>query len=127
MGENTQNSIKILIIDDEKPLLENLEELFQMYGYAVKAVTNGYEGILELMESEIHLIISDIYMPEMSGFEFLEKIKPFIETNSIPIIFWSADFSDEIKQKLVNNGALTCFQKGIPFSELLHFIESEIL
>ena len=80
---------KILIVDDEITgrLLEyNLKK----EGYKVYSVFNGKEAIAKAEKTKPDLIISDIMMPHMNGFEFLEKLRSDIKTRAIPVIFFTA-------------------------------------
>jgi len=116
----------ILIVDDELELLENLVELFQLSGFEVLSASNGLDGLQKIKNATVDLIICDINMPKMSGFEFLENLNAQNHTRTIPIIFLSAHFSDEDEKRLINNGSSACLPKGIPFSEILNFIQSKI-
>ena len=80
---------KILIVDDEITgrLLEyNLKK----EGYKVYSVFNGKEAIAKAEKTKPDLIITDVMMPHMNGFEFLEKLRSDIKTSSIPVVFFTA-------------------------------------
>jgi DNA-binding response OmpR family regulator len=116
---------KILVIDDELDFLENMVELFQLNGFEAISATNGYDGLQEIKNSNVDLIICDINMSAMSGFKFLEKLNTYNNKQTIPIIFLSSCFSDKDEKILKANGASACLLKGIRFSELLNFIQSK--
>lgn len=80
---------KILIVDDEIAgrLLEyNLEK----EGYEVYSATNGKEAIVKAERTKPDLIITDIMMPQMDGFKFLERLRSDTKTRSIPVVFVTA-------------------------------------
>lgn len=91
----------ILIVDDAKDSLLLLEFDLQAAGYKVFIAQSGQQA-LELLETEsIDMVLLDIYMPEMSGLETLEKIKSCPNSQNIPVIMLSAsDDEDEIVQSL---------------------------
>ena len=65
----------ILCVDDEQNILHSLKRLLRKEGYRLLAAGSGAEGLKILAENDIHLVISDQRMPEMSGTEFLAKVK----------------------------------------------------
>lgn len=87
---------KILIVEDEDAVRGNLEDLLKAEGFGTLAAKNGLEGYKTAMRLEPDLIISDIRMPQMDGFELLEKLQENPVTRLIPFIFLTAraDFKD---------------------------------
>ena len=81
---------KILVIDDEPGIREELKLWLEDLNYQVTTASNGLEGLERLKETKPHLIILDIIMPRMDGFDFLFKIKRSSETYSLPVIVLSA-------------------------------------
>lgn len=80
----------ILLVDDEQANLELFSTILEDEGYRTLSAKDA-ESALEILESDKpDLIISDIYMPEMGGFEFYEKVQGMPELRSIPFIFLSA-------------------------------------
>jgi DNA-binding NtrC family response regulator len=70
-------TIKILIIDDDREICEYMELLLEQEGYEVRAETDPREGLERLREEEFHVVVLDIMMPEISGMDALEKIRKF--------------------------------------------------
>ncbi len=70
-------TIKILIIDDDREVCEYMELLLEQKGYEVQAETDPGAGIARLKEEEFHVVVLDIMMPEINGMEALEKIRSF--------------------------------------------------
>ena len=83
---------KIMVVDDEPDILFTVGQMLEMGGYEVIKAANGQEAIqkLENMPSNPDLIILDIMMPEVSGWDVAAKIKEKTEWQSIPIIFLTA-------------------------------------
>jgi DNA-binding response OmpR family regulator len=80
----------ILVVDDEPGVLENLTDLLRLSGYEVIGATNGVEAILVLEELPPDLIIADIMMPRMSGYQLYLRIRQNPDWMWIPFIFLSA-------------------------------------
>ncbi len=76
----------ILIAEDSKAQVAALIEILTSNGYEVTAVENGLDGLYKLMEIKPNLIISDIWMPKMNGFEFCKAIKTDKNLHNIPVI-----------------------------------------
>lgn len=96
---------KILIIEDEPSILENLIEIISSYGYDVVSTNNGTEGIELAMEHSPDLIICDILMPGISGLEVLKKLQENETTASIPFIFLTAKADKESIREGMEHGA----------------------
>ena len=81
---------KILIVDDEPHLLTLMESRFVSSGYEVATASDGREGLEKAKSEKPDLIILDILMPEMTGYEFMQKFKQDKEIRDIPVIIASA-------------------------------------
>lgn len=77
---------RILIIEDDEILVEMYEAKFKMEGFEVHRALNGKEGLEILKKEKPDLILLDILMPEMNGFEFLKNIKKEPNYHSVPVI-----------------------------------------
>ncbi len=78
--------IRILIAEDSAIQAESLRRLLVAEGYSVSVATNGAEGLLKAKELKPQIVISDIMMPEMNGFELCRHIKSDTEISSTPVI-----------------------------------------
>jgi DNA-binding response OmpR family regulator len=81
---------KVLLVEDELVLRETLEEILALSGFDVKAVDSGEHALFVLKDWQPNVIISDVLMPEMSGFELIEAVKKIDTLTHIPFIFLSA-------------------------------------
>ena len=81
---------KILIVEDNIPLLEGIRELLEFSGYDVLMAENGRDGLALLEDEKPDLIVSDIMMPEMDGYEFHTAVRERPELIDIPFIFLTA-------------------------------------
>jgi len=80
---------KILIMEDERILRELLEKKLQEKNYEVITASDGEEGFMKLKNEKPDLILLDIIMPKMSGFEVLEKTQKDAQMSKIPVIIVS--------------------------------------
>jgi PAS domain S-box-containing protein len=94
-----KNQAIVLIVDDQPQNTEILSTMLQFEGYKTLTATNGLDALRIAAESLPHLIVLDILMPGMIGFEVCRQLKAIPETRDIPVIFVSAlgELSDRIK------------------------------
>jgi DNA-binding response OmpR family regulator len=110
----------ILIVDDEEEILDFLERILSTR-YSILKSGNGKEA-LEILDTEaIQLIISDVMMPEMDGFEFCKIIKSNFNHSHIPVILLTAKDSIQSKVKGLELGADAYIEK--PFSKVHLFAQ----
>lgn len=81
---------KILVIDDAEFILESTSSLLEFEGYEVITAENGLEGLTKAFDESPDLILCDISMPEMDGYEVLENIRKNDKTHRTPFIFLTA-------------------------------------
>ena len=80
---------KILIIEDDKFLAKMLGRMLESHGYEVILASNGKEGLIKASGGDIDLILLDIMLPDIDGFDLLETIKGQEKVKKIPIIIIS--------------------------------------
>jgi len=117
------DAIKILIVDDIQANLISLEFLLQEYFDEIKIIkaNNGEEALKLSMQERMDLIILDIQMPGMDGFEVATLLKANRRTKDAPIIFLTAAFKDEEFQKRgFDVGAVDYLTKPIEKNKLLN-------
>jgi len=98
--------MKILVVDDQYVNRYLLEKLLEGYGYTVISVVDGVEALEKLSEGTFDLIISDILLPRMDGFQLCREVKSNPDLKKIPFIFYSAVYTEQKDQELgLNLGA----------------------
>lgn len=91
---------KILLIDDEKDFIYFIKKDLELSGaYIVLAATNGKDGLHMAARQNPDLIILDVVMPSMGGFEVLKALKENKSTTMIPVIMLTAIDTDEAREK----------------------------
>lgn len=100
----SKNAPKVLLVEDNPDFRAYLQSLIQR-DYHVQVATNGREGLETLKEYKPDIIVSDIMMPEMNGYEMMREIRKIDNYKHIPFIFLSAKDSENDIQKGLNIGA----------------------
>jgi two-component system, sensor histidine kinase and response regulator len=117
---------KILVIEDEANVRENLVELLEAEDFEVFSAKNGFEGISLAQEHQPELILCDITMPELDGYDVLSNLRQDPEIAITPFIFLTAKAAaDEIRQGM-NLGADDYLTKPFTRQELLTAIQSRL-
>jgi CheY-like chemotaxis protein len=97
-------------------LVQALEE--EDYNYEIISASDGFEAGLQVNHFKPHLLILDIMMPDIKGFEVCRKIKTNEETKNTKIIVLSAYLDDEKFKRMREYGADLCFSKPLPLPRL---------
>lgn len=116
---NTVNG-PILIVEDVPNVLELLEVTLRFKGYSVITATNGEEALKMLETQRPILIITDILMPKMDGYAFVQKLRLNPETRALPVVFLSATYvTPEDKEFALSLGAARFIEKPIDAEDFL--------
>jgi len=116
---------KILIVDDQKNNLFLLENMLSSLEVKIYTTTSPYEAIELINNEEFALVISDVQMPGMNGFQMLQKIREREENQYIPVIFISAIYTqDEHILKGIKTGAIDFIAKPFNHEILIGKIEA---
>lgn len=107
----------VLIIDDEQEICSSISMILEYEGYAVDSTTSAIDGLRKFNEQDFSVVLLDIQMPEMNGFEVLKKIKDAKPSTSVIII--SAHGSVENAIKATRLGAFDFLEKPIDRDKLL--------
>lgn len=110
---------RILIVDDSAVVLATLKDRFEEEGFEVILARNGIEGFKRAVEERPDLIISDIIMPQMDGWEFCEHVRANPETTSIPFIFLTQEKEAPSKIRGFSIGADDYITKPFSREEIL--------
>ena len=103
---------KILVIDDDQDILRLLEFALKRAGHTVIISTDGVQGLAQVKEQQPDLVVADVMMPKMTGYEFCRQIRAKAELTEMPIIMFSARFQPIDKQTALNAGATDYLSKS---------------
>ena len=114
--QNSQNRVNILVVDDAEEVRESIRGAIKHAGYACWAASSGDEALRFLEEKRVDLVISDIRMPGIDGFELTEIVKKKYDTDVIIITGYGRDFQYE---EAIEKGASEFILKPIKLQELI--------
>lgn len=114
---------KILTCDDEKHIVRLIQVNLERQGYEVITAFNGLECLEKVKEDRPDLIVLDVMMPEMTGFEVLEKLKKDPETENIPVIMLTARAQDSDVLRGWQSGVECYLTKPFNPMELIAFVK----
>lgn len=117
----------ILIVDDSTTNQVLLEAILQEEGFDTVTAFSAKEAQKIIEKQKPKLILLDLLMPEVSGFEFLKQIKSNTSTSAIPVIVVSAVGSRENIETCMNEGAADFFSKPIDISYFVDKIKKIVL
>jgi DNA-binding response OmpR family regulator/putative methionine-R-sulfoxide reductase with GAF domain len=116
----------ILIVDDSPENLRLLSQMLTEHGYKVRAVRSGAQAITAAQASPPDLILLDIMMPEMDGYEVCRRLKADECTGDIPILFLSALGDVEDKIKAFTSGGVDFITKPFQAQEMLARVRTHL-
>ena len=116
----------IMIVDDHPANLMLLEEMLTRQGHEVRSFPLGRLALAAAMRTPPDLILLDINMPEMNGYEVCEHLKSALDLANIPVIFLSALNETQDKVKAFESGAVDYISKPFQFEEVHARVETHL-
>jgi DNA-binding response OmpR family regulator len=110
---------KILVIDDDKAITELMSLLLQAHGFDVITTNSGAEGVKLVVEKNPHIILLDLMMPDLDGWEVSKAVRKFSNT---PILILSAVNDPAMVASVLDAGADNFLSKPVPTSVLVAHI-----
>jgi CheY-like chemotaxis protein len=117
---------KILVVEDDEPILDLMDLLIRRLGYEPVLISNGPDALEAARRDPPALILLDIMMTPINGWEFLEKLRAEPAFREIPVIIFSASPSVEEKMAKINDPLLGVLHKPVSLTELKAGIERYI-
>ena len=114
----------ILIIDDYDPLREMLSGGLMKAGYSVCSAKDGVEGLVRLHENEVGLVVTDVQMPKLDGFDMTKMLNVNDSTRDIPIIFLTEIMDEKTKAVARRLGAADILLKHFGMEDLLESVST---
>lgn len=117
--------MKILLADDEKAILRIYSEMLVGNGHDVSAASNGTEVIALLAQADFDMLILDLYMPEMDGFEAIQTLRD--KGYTVPVIVMTGHFPDtEVSKRLEGAQVFRVLRKPVMISTLLNAVNEAV-
>ena len=117
---------KILIVEDSLSIREEILNILTLEGYLIFEAENGKMGLEIALKESLDLIISDVLMPEMDGFEMFKRLKKNKKTKTIPVIFLSVKVEKEDVKFKKRLGASDYLTKPITVNALMEAVKNNI-
>ena len=116
----------ILVIEDETAIRDNLRRFLMLEGYSVLTAANGVLGLELIRQHRPALVLCDVMMPQMNGFEVLESMRGDAAFASTPVIFLTASAERESVTHGLELGALDYVTKPFSLTELTSLIRHRL-
>jgi excisionase family DNA binding protein len=112
---------RMLVVDDDLPQLQAIQRLLKphMDRVQVALVSNGIDALVQVGAFKPHLIVLDVFMPELDGLEVCRRLKANPDTREIDVIVTSGSFTPALEENAVSAGALRCLPKPIDIKLVL--------
>lgn len=125
--EDLQNKFNLLIVDDTTANLRLLSSMFTEKGYRVRSVINGQMALTAVKADPPDLILLDINMPEMNGYQVCETLKQDPALDDIPVIFISALDDLQDKVKAFTTGGVDYITKPFQIEEVISRVKTHLM
>ena len=126
MEEGTRRMAKVLIVDDNMKNIQVLGSVLREAGYSVSFSTNGEDALRKMEGSEFDIILLDIMMPGIDGYETCRRIRELPSGKTVPVIFLTAKTDEESRVKGFSVGAQDYVSKPFSTPELLARVRTHV-
>ena len=117
---------KILVVDDDDLVLIAIQELLTPLGFSVTSLASGQEALDAVSRDHFDLVILDISMPEISGFEVCQRVRQMESYAETPVLMLTARSGEEDKQRGMEVGANLYLPKPISPKRLISLVEEAL-
>ncbi len=121
MGE-----VEILVVDDEADTLNLAKIILETEGYKIQTASNGQVTFKKIDQQKPDLILLDIRLPDIDGYEICRKLKGRSETETIPIVMFSASSGESAKERAFEAGADDFLGKPFAMAQLLGVVKRHL-
>lgn len=121
--ESNNTTATILVVEDDAHILRQIEFNLKSHGYSVVTATSGLEALRLLLLQRPQLLITDIMMPEMDGYELVASLRRDSALADLPVIMLTARTSEEDMVQGYTSGTDLYLTKPFDPAELVAFVE----
>lgn len=114
---------RIFVVEDDEPILDLMDLLIRKLGHEPVLIANGLDALEMIGKESPDLILLDIMMTPIDGWEFLRKLRTEYKREEIPVIIFSASPAVEERMAEIHDPRLGVLHKPVSFSELREGIE----
>lgn len=114
------NQVRVLLVDDEDDLVNAWVERLEMRGMDAEGVTNGQDAVERIKKNQYSVVVLDLKMPGIDGFEIMDQIK--IEKPGLPVILITGYKCPDIEDRRVVENAQACLDKPVDIDVLIEKI-----
>ena len=125
-SQNKQEPAVILVVDDEEEIRRVMRLTLTIAGYEVREAEDGNKALESLQKNPPDLILLDVLMPGMDGFEVCRRVRADSATAHIPILILSARTDTQSQEEGFRAGATKYLTKPISPPQLLHYIDEAL-
>ncbi|MEZ4270564.1 MAG: response regulator [Myxococcota bacterium] len=112
---------RVLIVDDDLNQLKSLERVFKTHEsrLEIRSVDNGIDALVMVGALDPHVVVLDVFMPNLDGIEVCRRLRGMKETENIKVVITSAQLTEEVERQAREAGAYDCLQKPVDMDHLL--------
>jgi CheY-like chemotaxis protein len=126
-NNTTKKTAVVLVIDDEETITGLVRMILGKEGYTVHAASNGLDGVTAASQIRPNLILMDITMPDIDGYEATRQIKEIPSLKNVPVIFLSGKSASEDGGRAFATGGLTYMRKPFTAQQLKDLVTLALL
>lgn len=116
---------RILIVDDEPDLRVILRAALEARGYDCEEAEDGLTALDRIEQTPPDLVISDVLMPRMNGWQLMARLSADPERRRLPVILLTAAPDDEVVDRAREVGAVACLAKPVDFDRMMEVVETQ--
>jgi CheY-like chemotaxis protein len=115
------STIQLIVVDDEKPVLDGLKRAFKPFQSQVDIVTttSGVEALLLVSENKPHGLLIDLNMPDLDGLEVCRRVRARKPLEGVRLITMTARHGQEVVEQSLRAGAIACIAKPVDVQQVL--------
>jgi DNA-binding response OmpR family regulator len=115
---------RILVIEDNDALRDEVVDVLRLQGFEVDGAENGRAGLERIVRRPPDLVVCDVMMPDLDGFQVLEAIRAYVETDTLPVLILTGREDRESMRRGMELGADDYLMKPFKIGDLLRAIDA---